>query len=84
MHLINKLRQNCKTYVRPEEADRVEDLLKKINELWQNQELERLFYLVMAVNLHVFDLEYYSVVKILIKTITPVLYRIQRDWDSID
>ena len=65
-------------------ADRVEVLLDKINVLWQNQELEKLFYLVMAVNLHVFDLEYYSVVKILIKTITPVLYRIQRDWDSID
>ena len=83
--LVVKLKQNCeKNEFKPEDQDRVKLLSEKITSLWETKDLKTLFYLFMAVNLHIFDLEYMSVVSVIVKTITPVLYQIQRDWDSID
>jgi len=67
----------------PESQDRFLKLSRELSKLWDSKDFTKLFYLMMAVNLHEFDLEYFPIIELLVSTITPILYSVQSDWTML-
>ena len=83
--LIDILKKKCtKKHRNPKDDERLGTLSEKLDSLWHSKDFKQLFYLMMGINLHHFNLEYMSVISVVVSTITPFLYRVQRDWDSIN
>ena len=67
--------------VDPETKERIRTLSDELRNLWKSKDFSKLFYLMMAVNLHEFNLEYIPLVNLLVSTMAPIIYSVQRDWE---
>ena len=62
------------------ESEKILQTKRLLAKLWNEKSFEDLFYITMGVKLSPHGLEYQFLIKILVQTISPILFHVQREW----